>query len=177
MGCKFSKVLIEMKPSRIDGVGVFAAADIKRGQQVAEGIHEQQYQQLMPWDELEKCDSIIREKILSFCVGSPDGFIPPENLDFNTLSNDWYINHSCDGNVGIDEQGDFVARRNIRSGEELTYDYGLAESNPKFRMVCKCGSRNCRGLITGVDWKNEKFRQENLNYMLPRLRNLKGSIK
>ena len=123
-------------------------------------------------NQIRTCSGAIRDKIFAFCVGTPDGFIPPDNLDFNMLSIDWYMNHSCDGNVGINTHGDFVARRNIKKGEEVTYDYGLAESNPRFKMTCKCGNTKCRRTITGNDWKNDKFRQENLIYMLPRLRRL-----
>jgi len=67
-------------------------------------------------------------------------------------------------------QGDFVARRPVKQGEELTYDYGLAESNPRFRMHCTCGTRRCRKVITGNDWRTPRFRAENLKYMLPALR-------
>lgn len=175
MTCKFHKVLIEIKPSCINGVGVFAIIDFKKGQRVAEGVHEDDYKHLIPWDQIEECDDEIRKKILSFCVGAPSGFLPPESLDFNTLSVDWYINHSCDGNLGFNRTGDLVARSYIRKGQELTYDYGLAESNPEFRMACKCGSKKCRKLITGNDWKNKQFRRDNMSYMLPALRKLKTS--
>ncbi len=107
---------------------------------------------------------------MDFCIGTPEGFIPPENLDFNRLSIEWYLNHSCEGNCGFNDNGDFVAIREIESGEELTYDYGLAESNPNFRMMCACGSKSCRKLITGNDWKDEEFQAKNQDHMLPRLR-------
>src|SRR2546430_329464 len=122
MRCEFVKVLIEIKPSAINGVGLSAVTKIKKGQRIAEGIHEEDYHKLVLWKEIRDCSGAIRDKIFAFCVGTPDGFIPPDNLDFNTLSIDWYMNHSCDGNVGIDKKGDFIARRNIDKGEELTYD-------------------------------------------------------
>lgn len=170
MKCKFKIVVLEMGCSAISGVGVFAVTDIHKGQRVAEGIHESDYSSLLSWSEVVDCDNAIRDKILSFCVGSPEGFIPPDNLDFNNLSIEWYMNHSCEGNVGFNEQGDFMARRDVKKGEELTYDYALAESNPVFKMTCKCESKNCRKTITGNDWKDENFRATNLSYMLPKLR-------
>jgi len=172
MACKFAPVLIEIEPSAINGVGVFAVTNIAQGQQIAEGVHEEDYDSLVLWTEIRNCSRAVRDKVFAFCVGTPSGFIPPDNLDFNALSVDWYINHSCDGNVGINKRGDFIARRNIKKGEELTYDYGLAESNPRFKMICKCANRKCRKIITGNDWKNDDFRQSNLEYMLPRLRRL-----
>jgi hypothetical protein len=125
---------------------------------------------MISWSHLAKFDGPVREKIEAFCIGTPDGFIPPNDLDFNRLSVDWYLNHSCNGNVGFNRKGDFVARRKIEKGEELTYDYALAESNPRFRMKCNCAERQCRQIITGNDWRVPAFREANLEYMLPRLR-------
>lgn len=166
------RVLIELKPSRIHlgGVGVFAASDIMAGEPVAEGIAEEDYQELVPWTNFSTYHADVRKKIMDFCIGTREGFIPPDDLDFNRLSIEWYLNHSCEGNCGFDDEGDFVALRDIEQGEELTYDYALAESNPDFRMECTCGSRKCRGIVTGNDWKEEEFRAKNRERMLPRLR-------
>jgi hypothetical protein len=164
------KVLIELRPSPLDGVGVFAASAIKIDQRVAAGVAASDYHRLISWANFDEYESGVREKIAAFCVGTPDGFIPPDKLDFNRISIEWYLNHSCHGNVGFNEDGDFVARRLVRKGDELTYDYALAESNPHFRMECRCGAAQCRSVITGNDWKDPEFREKNLGYMLPRLR-------
>ncbi len=168
------KVLVELRPSRIHvgGVGVFAACDIQKGQKVAEGIPVEEFQRPVPWEFFYSYDEEFRRKVKTFCVGTPNGFIPPPDLDFNKLSIDWYLNHSCDGNCGFDKDGDFVAIRDIESGEELAYDYGLAESNPAFLMECNCGSANCRRMITGSDWKTEAFIAKNRDCMHPHLRRL-----
>jgi len=170
MNFAFRKLIVELSPSNIFGVGVFAASSMRKDERIAEGIHQSDYRRLIPWENLKWFNPAIKKKINMFCIGTPDGFIPPDDLDFNRLSIEWYLNHSCDGNVGFNEDGDFVARRRVSKSEELTYDYGLAESNPRFRMVCACGSSDCRRVITGNDWKDPAFRKQNLNYMLPRLR-------
>jgi hypothetical protein len=92
--------------------------------------------------------------------------------NFDKLSIEWYLNHSCDGDCGFDSEGDFIARRDIRKGEEIAYDYALIESNPNFSMRCDCGSEQCRRVITGNDWKNEDFISRNRPFMHPRLRRL-----
>lgn len=166
------KVLLELRPSLIDagGVGVFAVTHVRAGRQVAEGVGESDYDLLVPWQRLGEFDEEVRRKIHDFCIGTPEGFIPPENLDFNKLTIEWFFNHSCEGNVGFDGAGNFIARRTIKKSEELAYDYGLAESNPAFRMRCTCGSKHCRQIITGDDWKGPAFRKVNARFMLPRLR-------
>jgi len=166
----FKTVTIECKPSKIDGVGVFAVKQIRKGQTISEGVNEEDYSDLVPWQKIKSLDDDVKKKINDFCLGTPEGFLPPEDNDFNKLSIEWYINHSCNGNIGFNENGEFVAIMDVEKGEELTYDYGLAESNPKFLMKCKCGKSNCRHLITGNDWKNPEFRGKNLNHMLPKLR-------
>jgi SET domain-containing protein len=163
------QLLIEIKPSRIvkGSVGVFAVVDIKKAERVAEGIAMDDFDKIVPWGEFEIFSKEIKDKVMSFCVGTPEGFVPPDDLDFNKLSIEWYFNHSCDGNLGFDKNGDFVAIKDIKRGEELSYDYGLAESNPKFKMICKCKINHCRKVITGNDWKILKKDKSKRQYMHP----------
>lgn len=167
---KFKNILIELRCSYINGIGVFALKKIKKGQVIADGIHKNDYKYLVSWEESKSFDEDIKKKIHDFCIGTPNGYFPPEDYDFNKLSVEWYMNHSCNGNIGFNGNGDFIAIRDIKKDEELTYDYGLAESNPDFKMECNCGSSNCRNSITGSDWKHPNFKKRNLNRMLPKLR-------
>lgn len=167
---KFKPVRIELGNSKIAGVGTFAATRFSSGAKVAEGINTADYRHLVPWHDFQSFDPEVQKKVMDFCIGTPKGFIPPEDYDFNGLTVEWFFNHSCDGNLGFDDRGDFVARRTISKGMECTYDYGLAESNPDFSMLCNCGSQNCRKIITGSDWKDPAFRRKNLLYFLPALR-------
>jgi SET domain-containing protein len=65
-----------------------------------------------------------------------------------------WINHSCDPNCEAieDDRGRvFIeALRNIRTGEELFYDYRFTIDVPRTKeiereSICHCGSPNCRG--------------------------------
>lgn len=151
----FPLVLVELRPSAISagGIGVFAVDNIRHETYIFDGVHIEDFSEITPWSVYESLDTATKKKVIDFCVGTPDGFIAPENNNFNELSIEWYLNHSCDGNVAFDINGDFVAARDIHAGEELSYDYGLVESNPKFRMECTCGYIACRKVITGEDWK------------------------
>ncbi|HVO94242.1 MAG TPA: SET domain-containing protein-lysine N-methyltransferase [Terriglobales bacterium] len=70
-----------------------------------------------------------------------------------------WINHSCQPNCEIDEKNHRVfikALRNIRPGEELTYDYNLqiGERHTKAAKrdhACFCGARGCRGTMLGEE--------------------------
>lgn len=70
-----------------------------------------------------------------------------------------YINHSCDPNCGIKGALKIVAMRNIKAGEEITFDYAMSESHP-MRIECACGRPNCRKILTGNDWKKKGLRKK-----------------
>jgi SET domain-containing protein len=66
------------------------------------------------------------------------------------------MNHSCDPNVFIKHEtiarSKFYAMRDIKKGEQLTYDYGVNAldqiDKELSKIECKCGSENCRGIIS-----------------------------
>jgi D-alanine-D-alanine ligase len=61
------------------------------------------------------------------------------------------INHSCDPNAWVDGLN-LVARRKIKTGEEITIDYCTFYNERMDDFVCHCGTRKCRGIIRGGDY-------------------------
>jgi SET domain-containing protein len=41
----------------------------------------------------------------------------------------------------------FVARNDIKAGQELTYDYRFKEEEGENRVQCACGAPNCKGFL------------------------------
>jgi len=107
---------------------------------------------LLEWAMFETLDAVTQRKLMGYCLGTPEGLLAPANLNYISVA--WQMNHSCQPNVGFNAAEDFVAMRAIKRGEELCWDYGFAESNPKFRMECHCGASDCRGVVTGRDWQH-----------------------
>lgn len=70
-----------------------------------------------------------------------------------------YINHSCEPNIGLNGPTEFVAMRDIKPGEEITFDYAISESDPLWTMQCHCGKPSCRKVIRGTDWKNPELQK------------------
>ena len=64
-----------------------------------------------------------------------------------------YVNHSCDPNMGVQGQITLVAMRDIRAGEEVTFDYAMVDMSDADEFVCACGSPWCRVRVTGEDWR------------------------
>jgi len=71
-----------------------------------------------------------------------------------------YKNHSCDPNVWHEIDCDTVmtARKDINPGDEVTYDYCTTETENSMhvaaRWTCKCGAKECRGKLTGVEYQD-----------------------
>jgi len=68
-----------------------------------------------------------------------------------------YVNHSCNPNVGVHGQMALVALRDIPAGEEICFDYAMSDSSPYDEFECGCGTRSCRGRVTGNDWRRPEL--------------------
>ncbi|MBO9309514.1 MAG: SET domain-containing protein-lysine N-methyltransferase [Chloroflexi bacterium] len=79
------------------------------------------------------------------------------------------VNHSCNPNAGLQGQIALVALRDIAAGEEVCFDYAMSDGDPEFRMTCLCGQPNCRGVITGDDWRIPELQQRYQGYFSPYL--------
>jgi hypothetical protein len=79
------------------------------------------------------------------------------------------MNHSCDGNVWMDDEVTLTARRDIKAKEELTADYALWLNRSDYTMKdgCRCGSPLCRHVITGLDWQKPGIRQRYRSHFSP----------
>lgn len=55
-----------------------------------------------------------------------------------------YFNHSCDPNTGVRYRSTLIAIKDIKKGDEITYDYSTTIDET---FECKCGSKICRGGI------------------------------
>jgi len=75
------------------------------------------------------------------------------------------INHSCEPNCGIKDFFKVVAMRTIEAGEQITWDYEMTEKNPTWRMRCKCGSDDCRGIIGNYSNMPQRFRKKYGQYI------------
>ena len=131
------KFAVDVHPSRIDGMGAFAAEAIPAYKQIGEirgepiSVREARrrarHQQRIMIVE-------ISDKRAIDASGSQDPMR--------------YTNHSCSPNTVLRIQRgrvEFYALRNIASGEELTANYG--ETHHEGKLECRCGAPNCAGRL------------------------------
>jgi SET domain-containing protein len=152
----------EVRDSKIKGKGLFAKEKIRKGEiiHVAEGV-------ILTLEESKK----FTEEEQNICYDIDDNHLLCPK-DFNNLSADWYINHSCNPNSGS-AQGWFtlVAMRDIEPEEEITYDYAMTDSEPEWSMECHCGAKDCRKKITGNDWKIKEIQERYVGYFQENIQN------
>lgn len=158
---KFSSYLTkkaEVRKSNIEGKGVFAKKKIKKGEIISiwggDIVTEKEYDLL---SKKNRRYGRYGAKIL-------DGFyLATHNIKEKREPTDFF-NHSCDPNAGIKGQIILVAMRDIKSGEEITFDYGMNSDDSDDYFQCNCGSKNCRKIITGQDWKIPKLQKKYKGY-------------
>ena len=133
----YQKFAVDVKPSAIDGHGVFAAEAIAPRLKIGE----------IRGESISVAEARIRatrsERIMIVELSSRKA------IDFSRSSDPMrYTNHSCQPNARLCiRQGrvEFYALRDIARGEEITVDYG--ETHHEGRLTCRCGAPGCVGRL------------------------------
>ena len=130
------------KPSTIHGIGGFARNDIPSGTRVIEYIGE----------KITKQESLARcERNNEYIFAIDDAHDLDGNVDWNPAR---FLNHSCEPNCEarfIDGHIWFVAVRNIRAGEELTFNYSYDLEDYR-EHPCHCGAKSCVGYMVAEEF-------------------------
>jgi len=124
------------RSSAIEGTGAFAGSSIPARAKIGEVTGE-----LVPIRTARK----RARKQCRICLVDVSDTHALDCSNGNVLR---HLNHSCGSNAFlriIRNRVEVYARRAIRSGEELTVDYG--ESPHRGGMKCRCGHRDCRDRI------------------------------
>lgn len=126
---------LERRKSKIHRWGVFTLEPIPARRRVIEytgEIIDEEEMNRRSGKKLLYLFSVTDNKIIDGAVGG---------------SGAQFINHSCDGNLKsyiVNGRVMLSSIRPIEAGEELTYDYNIAE---EFDVECICGARKCRGKL------------------------------
>ena len=145
---------IAARKSPIHGNGVLALQPIAKGERIIEYKGRRRTHA-----EVDADDSGDVESGHTFLFTLDDDWVIDANHGGNSAR---WINFSCDPNCEAVLQEDekdprksrvFIeAKRAIRPGQELTYDYGITLDEPhtarlKKIWACHCGSKKCRGTM------------------------------
>ena len=134
-------VLYKVKKSNIDNKGLVAAKDIKKGTRII--YYKGKLISKKESEDNPKFDN--SKRIYLFEINKRydlDG-----DFNFNTAR---LINHSCNPNCEVVGKGLKLwieSIKDIKKGEELSYDYGFSFDEDFKDYPCKCNSNNCCGYI------------------------------
>lgn len=126
--------------SQIQGKGVYASRDFKKGETVLEidDSHVVLDPKKLTKEQNEfDCDYLANGKVI--LMQEPEKF----------------INHSCDPSTyvkTINGVRKVMAMHDIKTGDEITYDYSINGDNSG-TFECRCGSSNCRKVYNGNFFK------------------------
>ena len=145
---------LEVRTSRIEGLGLFATTQIGRGETVS--ILGGRVIDDRDLERLAKSGATYNSAAIAEGV----------NL---VLENDETLargNHSCDSNLWLRDAFTLEARRDIAPGEEVTLDYALLTA-VDWEMSCSCGSERCRGVVRGRDWQRPELQERYAGHFSP----------
>ncbi len=133
----YQKYAVDVKASRIDGFGAFAAEPIPARLKIGE----------IRGESISVAEARIRatrhERIMIVELSARRA------IDFSQSADPMrYTNHSCKANARLCiRQGrvEFYALRAIEPGEEITVNYG--ETHHQGQLACRCGAPGCAGWL------------------------------
>ncbi len=144
----------KVKKSKIHAKGVFASENIKKNTKIIEYVGEK----ITKKEGDIRSELRIKRYLNSKKTGSVYIFELNTRYDIDGSFNynkAKYINHSCKPNCEVDIiKGRIwiISTKNIKKGEELSYDYGYEFDKDDYKdHICKCGSNNCVGYIIASD--------------------------
>ena len=151
---------IEIRRSAINGDGIFARQSIQKGEVVIiVGGRVMTEEEFASFQATRAVYNFIQIDKDLYLVEDPD----------TTQSVEGWVNHSCDANTWMTDEVTLVARRDIAPGEEVTVDYALftTQSNWMLDTRCRCGSPDCRRIITGDDWRRKDVQERYRHHFSP----------
>lgn len=131
------KFAVDVKPSRIDGRGAFAAEAIPARRKIGEIRGEA----VSVREARRRAKGVTRIMIVELS--------DTRAIDASNSSDPLrFTNHSCRPNAVLRiRQGrvEFYAMRDVQPGEELTVNYG--ETHHEGKLRCRCGAAGCIGRL------------------------------
>ena len=147
------KKLYKKKRSKINNLGLYALTNIKKNTRIL------QYKgKIITVRESETNPKFDNNKAI-YLFNINKNYDLDGDFKFNVAR---LINHSCDPNCEVDGTGYklwIYSIKDIKKGEELTYDYGFSFDKDYKNYKCNCGSKNCCGYIVRSEsrWRIKEY--------------------
>lgn len=117
---------VMIRPSPVEGIGVFAIRDIPKGcrNMFSEAIAGYDEYIKIPRTEIELLPLPSKQLVETYCLYDEENYYVPEN-GFKKMDLVNFLNHSEEPNIISINEGEFFETiRDINEGEELFVNYG-----------------------------------------------------
>ena len=144
--------LYKIKKSNINNKGLYASQNIKDGTKIIEYKGK-----ILTKKQVEENPKFDNEKAI-YLFNINKKYDLDGDFKYNTAR---LINHSCNPNCEVLGTGLKVwvyAMKDIKKGDELSYDYGFSFNEDFKNYPCKCRAKNCVGYIVRSEsrWRIKK---------------------
>ena len=148
-----AQTLFRVDRSRVHGLGVFSRAFVPRDTPVMEYIGEVVRRPVA--DRREEAAERVFLNSSTYMFSLDENDADSRVVDATRKGNlARFANHSCAPNclaksvvLANERRVVLFTTRDVRRGEELTYDYQFAPEIPERETPCACGAETCRGVI------------------------------
>ncbi len=119
---------VMLKPSAVQGIGVFAITDIKKGQRNIFSNDTSEWIKFSK-EEIASLPEHSKAVVENYCLYDEGNYYVPE-YGFKMVDLVIFLNHADEPNIlSINEGEDFEALTDIKAGTELFLDYGKIVDN------------------------------------------------
>ena len=85
-------------------------------------------------------------------------------------------NHSCDPNLGWDDEYALATMVDVAAGQELVSDYAMSTADPEYVLRCHCPSYRCRQMVAGDDWRIPQLQERYRGWWVPYVQSLVDGV-
>ena len=156
----------KVSKTKIYGKDLFAKEDIKKGEIIADWTSGKVYTAKKATDLPNNPPDYVQNHAIQFAKN--------KWIDYKGIGR--YFAHSCSPNCGFKGKFKIVAMRDIRKGEELTFDYEMSEDSD-WKMKCICGNKDCRKIIGSFKNMPKNVREKYKGYISSWLKPKQQSLK
>lgn len=150
---------IEVRASGIAGHGLYAKERIAKGETIWTPDEDEQSRYWFTMDQIKTWPEDEQKHFFNNAyLVAPNTY---SGVRFGVESDKGeFMNHSCSPNCIVITDELWVAGRDIEVDEEVCYDYACSETTASTHMPfpCSCGTKECRGKITGEDCLKPEIR-------------------
>ncbi len=162
--------LFDIRETKNKGLGLFAITSIPAGTIVC--------------FECDRCKKRTEEDITKLPKKELEWVLNYEYKDKTGLFSDvcdktiLFLNHSCNANTLYCDKGFDIVVKDIKKGEEATYDYRVFYD--QLNMICHCGEENCCKIVTckhPIPKKLKQFWHEKIHSALKIVNTIEQPLK